>query len=84
MMTAPGQEPKVNLTRLLRQVQNQEDQEQFSHKYGLLPKHGECNKCMDKLDQFYPLNNPAAKFKYFKCACSPRDMCSRDMCNEKH
>ena len=33
MMTAPGQEAKVNLTRLLRQVQNQEDQEKFSHKH---------------------------------------------------
>ena len=34
MLTAPAQEPKVNLTRLLRQVQNQEDQEKFSHKHG--------------------------------------------------
>ena len=72
-MMAPGQEPKVNLTRLLRQVQNQVDQEKFTHKHGLLPDHVECDKCKDKLDQVYPLNNPAAKFKYFKCACSPRE-----------
>ena len=73
MMTSAGQEPKVNLTRLLRQVQNQDDHEKFLHKHGLLPEHVECDKCKDKLDQVYPLNNPRAKFKYFKCACSPRE-----------
>ena len=53
MMTAPGQEPKVNLTRLLRQVQNQEDQEKFSHKHSLLPECVDCGKCQDKLAQVY-------------------------------
>ena len=73
MMTAPGPGAKVNLYRLLRQVQNQEEQEKFFHQHGFLPKIVECGKCKDNLSQVYPLNNPAAKFKYFKCFCSPRE-----------
>ena len=72
-MTAPGKEPKVNLHRLLRQVNTQKEQEDFSIKHGLQPKNTECPNCKTNLTQVYPLNNPAAKFKYFKCSCSPRD-----------
>ena len=72
-MTAPVQQPKVNLHRLLRQVQTQKEQEDFFIKNGLLPKNIECPKCKDNLTQVYPLSNPAEKFKYFKCSCSPRE-----------
>ena len=72
-MTAPVQKPKVNLHCLLRQVQTQKEQEYFFIKNGLLPKNIECPKCKDNLTQVYPLTNPAAKFKYFKCSCSPRE-----------
>ena len=72
-MTAPVQQPKVNLHYLLRQVQTQKEQEDFFIKNDLLPKNIECPKCKDNLTQVYPLSNPAEKFKYFKCSCSPRE-----------
>ena len=71
MMTAPGPGAKVNIYNLLRQVLNQEEQEKFFHQHGFLPEIVECGKCKDNLSQVYPLNNPAAKFKYLKCFCSP-------------
>ena len=73
MMTAPGPGAKVNIYNLLRQVLNQEEQEKFFHQHGFLPKIVECGKCKDNLSQVYPLNNPAAKFKYFNCFCTPRE-----------
>ena len=72
-MTAPVQKTKVNLHRLLRQVQTQKEQEDFFIKNGLLSKNIDCPKFKDNLTQVYPLTNPAAKFKYFKCSCSPRE-----------
>ena len=72
-MAAPLQQPKVNIHRLLRQVQTQKEQEDFFIKNSLLPKNIECPKCKDNLTQVYPLSNPAEKFKYFKCSCSPRE-----------
>ena len=42
-MTAPVQQPKVNLHRLLRQVQTQKEQEDFFIKNGLPPKSIECS-----------------------------------------
>ena len=72
-MRAPVQQQKIYLHSLLRQVQTQKEQEYFFIKNGLLPKNIECPKCKDNLTQVYPLNNPAAKFKYIKCSCSPRE-----------
>ena len=75
-MTAPGLGAKVNLFRLLQLVQNQEEQEKFFHQHGFLPKIVECGKCKDNLSQVHPFNNPAAKFQYFNCFCSPREKIS--------
>ena len=58
---------KVNLYRLLRQLETEEEQITFLRKYKLIPETMTCIKCLDTLSLVYPLFSKASKFKYFKC-----------------
>ena len=68
----PGPEmmPKLNLYRLLRQIETSEDQMEFLRSQNLLPRSIDCENCYKTLSKLYPQNNPEAKFKYFRCKCS--------------
>ena len=70
-MPATGQ--KISLYRLLRQLETQENQWNFLREHKLIPDTLDCNKCFSTLEKVYPLSNPGAKFKYFRCPCSPND-----------
>ena len=67
-MTSLG--PKVNLYRILRQLQTIENQYAFLREHKLLPETINCPNCQTNLHQVYPINNPGAKFKFFRCSCS--------------
>ena len=64
----PGQ--KVNLHRLLRQLETPEQQYHFLTSNNLIPKTAICEHCNGLMDRIFPLNNPSAKFKFFRCPCS--------------
>ena len=68
----PGPEmmPKLNLYRLLRQIETSGDQMEFLREQNLLPRSIDCENCCKTLSKVYPQNNPEAKFKYFRCKCS--------------
>ena len=61
----PG--PKLNLYRLLRQIERSEDEMEFLRTQNLLPRTIDCCKTLGKV---FPQNNPEANFKYFCCKCS--------------
>ena len=68
----PGPETvrKLNLYRLLRQIETSTDQMEFLRELNLLPTTMDCEHCCKTLTKIYPLNNADAKFKYFRCKCS--------------
>ena len=67
----PGR--KVNLYRLLHQLETEEEQITFLQKHKLIPENMTCLKCADTLNQVYPLFSKASKFKYYKCPCNPSE-----------
>ena len=62
--------PKLNLYRLLRQIETSEDEMEFLRSQNLLPRTIDCENCCKTLSKLYPKNNPEAKFRYFRCKCS--------------
>ena len=64
----PGQ--KVTLYRLLRQLETPKDQYEFLTQNKLIPQSAICDQCDGLMDRIFPLNNPSAKFKFFRCPCS--------------
>ena len=64
----PGE--KVSLYRLLKQLENPEDQHKFFIKNKLIPETAMCDNCGGLMDTIFPLNNPSAKFRFFRCQCS--------------
>ena len=61
---------KINLYRLLRQVETKAAEREFLFKHNLLPREVQCPGCDSKLVNIYPVNNPNRKFKYFRCSCN--------------
>ena len=61
---------KVSLHRLLRQLETPEQQHNFLITNHLIPETAICENCNGLLDKIFPLNNPSAKFKFFRCPCS--------------
>ena len=68
----PEMQPKLNLYRLVRQVENHGDAVEFLREKELLPRSIDCEHCFKTLTKIYPENNPVAKFKYFRCKCEKR------------
>ena len=65
---------KVNLFRLFRQLETPEDEFVFLREKKLIPESLPCKECNSEMSRIYPLSNPsAAKFKYYKCPCSPKE-----------
>lgn len=64
---------KVNLYRLLRQLETEEEKINFLRKHKLIPETMTSIKCLDTLNLVYPLFSKASKFKYFKCPCNPSE-----------
>ena len=68
---------KVNLYRLLRQLETKEEQINFLREHKLIPETMTCIKCLDtlkfRLNLVYPLFSKASKFQYFKFPCNPAE-----------
>ena len=64
---------KVSLWRLLRQMQTPEDEFKFLIRNKLVPETAKCKQCDGLLDKIYPINDPGAKFKFFRCPCSNKN-----------
>ena len=72
----PG--PKLNLYRLLRQIERSEDEMEFLRTQNLLPRTIDCCKTLGKV---FPQNNPEANFQVFLLQMQPKQ---KGAAGEKH
>ena len=56
--------------RLLRQLEPPEEQFKFLIRNKLVPEAATCNHCGGLMDKIYPINDPGAQFKFFRCPCN--------------